>query len=664
MSALGMAGEWGAWAPLAGNHLWQSSLFVVLAAALCLLMRKNQARVRYALWMAASLKFLFPLSFLMFAGSQIGGLRPPRQTENALAIAVRQVGEPFAAVSAMASSADSAAGRWDLAKAWPTVLVVLWLCGLGAIVSMWLARWWKVARAVRKAMPVRQGREVQMLRGLEERLGETKRIEVRYSKTFLEPGIFGLLRPILVWPEGISERLSDEQLEAILKHELWHVRRRDNLAAAAHMLVEALFWLHPFVWWIGFRLIEERERACDERVLENGGNRQAYAESILKICEFCVRSPLSCIAGVTGADLKRRLDRIMSEVPIKRLDAGRKLLLAACGLLALGAPLAAGLLRSEKVRPETWVQGPIQHNELRYEAVTIKTTAKEEKMRRFQFGPGSFTATNMTLQELIAAAYGLQESQVLGLPGWASSDEYDIQAKMNESTLAKLQSLGQEPEKIERKRMLQRLLQDHFALTLQQGRKDLPVYLLQIADGGLKVREAKPGDTYADGMKEPDGSPYGPHTMRIAIGKFCVQALPMKEVAQLLTEQLDHTVLDQTGLTGDYDFTLTWTPNETQPPPLRGPENAAGPSIFEAIREQLGLVLNLRNVPMDVLAVEHAEKPASGLRAEGKHRSEDRPLHKQETAKEGFLAALGMTELGDGVGRRLKKCDSGQESGG
>src|SRR6266576_923925 len=77
----------------------------------------------------------------------------------------------------------------------------------------------------------------------------------------------------------------------MLAHELWHVQRRDNLAAAVHMLVEAVFWFHPLLWWLGARLVEERERACDEEVLEMGKERQVYAESILKICEFCVESP-------------------------------------------------------------------------------------------------------------------------------------------------------------------------------------------------------------------------------------------------------------------------------------------------------------------------------------------------------------------------------------
>lgn len=128
--------------------------------------------------------------------------------------------------------------------------------------------------------------------------------EIASACASLEPGIFGMVRPVLIWPERVSERFDNAQLEAVIAHELGHVRRRDNLAAAVHMLVEGIFWFHPLVWWLGARLAEERERACDEDVVAFGSEPRVYAESILKTCEFCLESPLACISGVTGADLK------------------------------------------------------------------------------------------------------------------------------------------------------------------------------------------------------------------------------------------------------------------------------------------------------------------------------------------------------------------------
>ncbi|MBZ5620973.1 MAG: M56 family metallopeptidase [Acidobacteriia bacterium] len=135
-------------------------------------------------------------------------------------------------------------------------------------------------------------------------------MEVRTSPAFAEPGVFGVRRPVLPLPAGITGHLMPPQLDAILTHELCHVHRQDNLAAAIHMAVEALFWFHPLVWWLGARLMEEREHACDEEVLR-GCEPQVYAESILKICELYLASPLPCVSGVTGANLKKRIEAII-----------------------------------------------------------------------------------------------------------------------------------------------------------------------------------------------------------------------------------------------------------------------------------------------------------------------------------------------------------------
>ncbi len=124
----------------------------------------------------------------------------------------------------------------------------------------------RVARIVRNAVPVAEGPEVEALRAAELQLGIRKPIRFVMSQDWMEPGVFGIVRPMLMWPEGISQHLDGRHLKAILAHELCHVRRRDNLAAVLHMLVQAIFWFHPLVWWMEGKLEAERERACDEEV--------------------------------------------------------------------------------------------------------------------------------------------------------------------------------------------------------------------------------------------------------------------------------------------------------------------------------------------------------------------------------------------------------------
>jgi bla regulator protein blaR1 len=288
---------WSAIAPGIGNHLWQSTLFAVVAGLLTLILRKNQARARYWIWLAASLKFLIPFSLLVSVGGWLGWLRASDGVETGITFAMDELSQPFSQVSVpVIAHGARAAVVHDTAQLLPGIIAAAWLVGFLLVIFIWCVRWRRMSVAMRSAVPLRDGREVEALRRIESVGGMRTRIEMLLSRTSLEPGIFGIARPVLIWPEGISARLDDSHVEAILAHEVGHVRRRDNLFAAIHMLVEAIFWFHPLVWFLGTRLVEEREVACDEEVLELGSERHVYAESILKICEFCVSSPLACVS--------------------------------------------------------------------------------------------------------------------------------------------------------------------------------------------------------------------------------------------------------------------------------------------------------------------------------------------------------------------------------
>jgi bla regulator protein BlaR1 len=444
--------------------------------------------------------------------------------------------------------------------------------------------------------PLLEGREVEMLRRLE-RIGRSKRIEMLLSRTSLEPGVFGIARPILVWPKGISGRLEDSHLEAILAHEIWHVRRRDNLAAALHMLVESIFWFHPLVWWLGARLVEERERACDEAVLGSGSDRQVYAESILKICEFCVGSPLACVSGVTGADLKRRIARIMTEGTMRKLDFSKKLLLSVAGLMAVALPIVFGLLNATRTRAESHAQTPSGIAPV-YEIASIKPNKYSTGMSGFGFLLERFTTTGATLKLLIREAYGVEDDQIVGAPNWLNSERYDIEAKAGKSVADELQKLSFDQRVLEYRRMLQALLADRFKLTVHRETKELPAYALVIASNGPKLEPAKPGDTYPNGMKDLDGFGHG-DIMEFGRGLLTGQGVPMAFLVRELSKKLGgRIVVDKTQLGGKFDFTLQWTPDES------------GVALFTAIQEQLGLKLELQKGPVEVLVLDHAEMPS------------------------------------------------------
>src|ERR1700730_615672 len=138
----------------------------------------------------------------------------------------------------------------------------------------------------------------------------------------IDPAFWRVWRPVVVMPESIANQLNDEELEAIMLHELVHIQRRDNLIANLQLALCALLWFHPLVWFIGRKLFDEREQACDERGMEGCGGPEAYASSILKVVRFCFGWR---VAGVTGAaggsNLKRRIENIMSIGNTKRRAA-------------------------------------------------------------------------------------------------------------------------------------------------------------------------------------------------------------------------------------------------------------------------------------------------------------------------------------------------------
>jgi uncharacterized protein (TIGR03435 family) len=590
-----------------------------MAGLLTLFLRKNQARTRYWLWLAASAKFLIPFSLLVSLGSHLSWLHTSPASKAGLYLAMEEVSQPFThptvSIPTLTASAVSP-GRLHLL---PALLTAAWLCGFVAVLCVWGMRWRRVFAAMRDAGPLQEGREVEALRRLERVGGVRKRIEMLVSRASLEPGIFGIVRPVLIWPEGISERLEDAHLEAILAHEVWHVRRRDNLSSAIHMAVEALFWFHPLVWWLGALLLEERERACDEEVVELGSDREIYAESILKVCEFCVESPLACVSGVTGADLEKRMVHIMNKSIARKLGLSRKVLLSTAGFLAVIVPIFFGLVNATPTRAQTQSEsaaaGAPDFESHGFEAASIKPhkSSGAVEMSRLLFTPYGFSVTNVTLQTLIRDVYQVQASQIAGAPNWLNSETYDVEARMDKSVAEELRKVDPMQSLPERQRMLQALLADRCKLTLHRETKDLPVYALAIAENGPKLQEAKPGDTYANGIKGPNGHPGGPGNIRMGRGTLTGQALSMADFVRVLSDQLGRPVLDKTGLTGKYDLTLQWTPDDSQLPGLKQAEPQpppSGSSIFTAIQAQLGLELESQDSPVETLVIDHVEKPS------------------------------------------------------
>jgi bla regulator protein BlaR1 len=581
------------WTAALVNHLWQSTVVAAIAWLLVLTLRNNPARTRYWVWMIASLKFLVPFSLLVTAGEWARSFIAAPIQKPALAAMMEQVALPFPQTQSFAAAGPAAVSNHAMFVA--PILIALWACGSLALAFCWWRKWRRIRIAVWDASP----RPI------------TMGVPMLSSSLLFEPGVFGIIRPVLLLPEGILDRLTPAQLDAVVAHEMCHVRRRDNLTFAIHMVVETLFWFHPLVWWIGARLVEERELACDEAVLQSGNEAEVYAEGILNVCKFYVESPLACVSGVSGSDLKKRIVRIMTEKVARRLDLGRKLLLGAVGLAAVAAPLVLGLAHTTQLLAQSAAEDVVAKLP-KFEVSTIKPNTAGDDRRGIRFTPDGISMTGVSPAFLLRLAFSVEEDRMLALPGWAKSNQYDIDAKVDASDAPKLQSLTFP----QRNAMFLPLLVERFNLKYHHETKELPVYELVIAKGGSKLTESKPEDAPAPATSAPHRM-----MMRMGGGSIEAKAATISNLIQTLAPMAGRTIIDKTGLTGSYDYTLKWTPDLGSSPMPPGPDggpprgdsapDAAGPSLFTALQEQLGLKLESQKGPVDVIVIDHIDPPSA-----------------------------------------------------
>jgi beta-lactamase regulating signal transducer with metallopeptidase domain len=317
--------------PAVLNHLWQSTLVVAAIGVWVYLLRDHRAEVRYWLWFAAAIKFLVPFSLLITLGAH---LAPQVHVSAGVAPLLGRVVAPappdleVAPLTVAPPPASGMPARPQAPRNGQTtqILLGLWACGAVLVLGRWALRWWRLREAVHESIP----------------LSITASIPVRSAPTAMEPGVIGVVRPVLLLPHAIEEHLSTAELHAVVLHELEHVRRRDNLSAGISMLVQSLFWFYPLVWWLGRRLIVERENACDQAVIAAGCDRETYAQGILNVCKLYVESPLACAAGVAGADLRRRMESIMTHRPRTVLGAVTAAMLSITAAVTVLLPVALG----------------------------------------------------------------------------------------------------------------------------------------------------------------------------------------------------------------------------------------------------------------------------------------------------------------------------------
>jgi bla regulator protein blaR1 len=332
------------------------------------------------------------------------------------------------------------------------------------------------------------------------------------------------------------------------------------------------------------RMVEERERACDEAVVELGNDTQTYAESILKVCQFYVETKLACVAGVSGSSLKKRIEVIMRNPVMEQLSAAKKLLLAVASAMVIVVPMAVGLTRAPAAVAQATADAAA--TPLTFDTVKIVKTAMAGHGQWIKMKPdGTFGTTHMPLRGIIAIAYGVDKSLVIGGADWLDQSLYDIRAR---TATAPAKPSGENPSPLSP--ALKALLATRFGLVAHPETRQLSAYVLRVAASGSKLNKAQ-----EDPMGDPDPDHSAPRYMTVRPNLVMAAGTPLTDLTKVLTTLLGRPVVDETGLNGRYDFALTGTLNAE--------------TLATLLREQLGLTVEATTEPVDVIVIDDVQQP-------------------------------------------------------
>jgi len=231
-----------------------------------------------------------------------------------------------------------------------------------------------------------------------------------------------------------------------------------------------------------------------------------------------------------------------------------------------------------------------------FEVASVKPNNTDERMDYGVRGDRLF-GRNMPAIGWIEIAYKFRELQIVG-PAWISQEKFDIEAKAGNS--------GREMRP-----MLQSLLADRFKLTVHRETRESPVYSLVVGRGGIKMKPSKDQTPWSGDF--PNGTPHGQPTSGasptvLAPGRFAGEAVPMSMFVTLLADQVGRPIVNRTGLTGRYDIDLRFAPGDTDTSPQL---DTAVSSVFTAIHEQLGMRLEPAKAPVEVLVIDHIQRPSA-----------------------------------------------------
>jgi uncharacterized protein (TIGR03435 family) len=456
------------------------------------------------------------------------------------------------------------------------------------------------------------------------RMGISRPVRVLMSTLTDGPSVLGWLRPVILLTPATAMGLTPSELEAVIAHELAHIKRCDYLVNAFQVVAETLFFYHPAVWWTSSRIRLERELCCDDLAVRSCGDPLCYARALTMLERHRVTTAPAMAMASTGGPLLYRIQRLLG-VSTGGYGPSRW-----PGVLALCVVLACGAINLDWTRllAQTGADAP------QFEVASVKRNKLNNGLVTVQNQGGRYTALGLPMRQLIRLAYQVQDFQVVGGPGWLDSDRFDVVAKVPFNDGDRF-ATEQAPSRVSL--MMRALLAERFKLIVHKETRDMPIYALILArsDGrlGPHLRQTSIDCAALEDARRRGGnapSPGAPRSDGIVCGTSVGPGVILaggQSMARLATAfsnltntgmSLNRIVVDRTGLIGDFDAELRFTPeripNFAPGDPVAGvpgvqPIDPNGASIFTAVQEQLGLKLDPQRGPVDVLIIDRVERP-------------------------------------------------------
>jgi len=487
------------------------------------------------------------------------------------------------------------------------LLAGVWLIGVIASLASIALGIRQVRRVRRDGLPWAEAQTI--ANGLARRVGLRRRIDVVVHEATLGPMTCGILRPVIVFPPD-ARTWREANVQRALTHELEHVRRRDWLTLCLARSICAFYWCHPLVWIANRQLCVNAERACDDAVVQHS-DAIGYADPLVTLAtRLSAHAERPLLAMANRGDLSTRV-RAVLDTRQRRGRAG----VPALFITAFAVLVSTTLLAPWRTVASGHAQTPA--GPVRFDAASIKPSIGDGIMN-VRALPGRLVA-DASLLILMQYAYGVQPFQVVGGPAWMSSERYQVDAKADVPATREQMFL-----------MLQSLLEERFHLKTHRDVKELPVFALVSDKGGFKLPPTKEGtcvNSAADAAVEWAGGrmafPGEVQPARSRCGSAVVDLGPrgahihggqirMLDLVHTLSMVLGRRVLDLTGFTEAFDQQLDFVPDDTTPamPPPPPNSGISGASIAQGLQQQLGLRLESTKGPVQLIAVDYAERPS------------------------------------------------------